>query len=116
MSNEVGEGVRYVCPCCQHTLTHTETRSREGTMDGGIVYSYDLHFECMTCSHIMAVVVNVPNPLKFRPIEDGMFRRRDIYAMNNRDEDTTWIWLNREEYIVVNPHKIMANMIENTEQ
>jgi len=51
---------KYRCPCCKDLLTLVEARRRHGTIGDMTTYSVDLHFECMECSHILSIVVNVP--------------------------------------------------------
>jgi hypothetical protein len=36
-----------------------------------------------------------------------------ILDTDNRDDSTTWLWINQREYVEVNPKELMENMIEN---
>ena len=48
------------CPKCNEQLDPTEIRERSGTIGDETLYSYDMHFDCMSCPDIMQVVINVP--------------------------------------------------------
>ena len=36
-----------------------------------------------------------------------------VTCTDNRDQGTTWLWINESEYVEVNPVDLMGNMIEN---
>lgn len=57
--------LKYNCPCCSVPLQLVETRPRGDTCEPDTM-SIDLHFECMTCAHILSMIVNVPE-IQFIP-------------------------------------------------
>lgn len=48
----------YVCPCCKVPLQCVGFVHLLGDAFGS---SVDLHFECMTCAHLISIVINVPD-------------------------------------------------------
>lgn len=107
--------VRYVCPTCQQLLECVGVNKRAGDHGSSI----DLSFECPRCPHMIGITINVPNGL-YIPADQmwnykgGIIpRERTIVEVDNRDERTTWLWLNQHEYIEVDPVELHANMLEN---
>ena len=115
----------YQCPSCRELLSMVNITTRTGSIGGEVVTSHDLHFECMTCPHILSMVVNVPNGT-FIPHAQwynvqpdlikgsmGKSTRVDITEWDNRDERCTWLWISESEYIEVDPQELYQNMREN---
>lgn len=42
-----------------------------------------------------------------------MSEQVDIKSIDNRDQYTTWLWINDHQYVEVNPVDLLRNMIEN---
>lgn len=40
-------------------------------------------------------------------------RQAPIVVMDNRDQNTTWLWLNETDYVEVDPADLYRNMVEN---
>lgn len=36
-----------------------------------------------------------------------------ILDVDNRDDKTTWLWINQREYVEIDPSDLMLNMIQN---
>ncbi len=103
--------MRYVCPCCQVELRMAGSRVRPGPFGA----TWDIHLECMTCSHILGITVSVPSKKGFFPREEDerTFVKREVESVDSRDDRTTWLWLNDGEFVEVDPVELHANMLEN---
>ncbi len=103
---------RYVCPTCQEELSLVDVDLNSELMDGIQTHWFSVHMECMTCPEVMSVTVSVPIGDAL-PGNEGIHTRREVLVVDNRDSDTTWLWVSKTEYIEVNPRTLYDNMVEN---
>ena len=98
---------QYKCPTCSNELVHVQTEDMHESDNEW----YRVHFECMTCP-VLSIVIDVPTADQL-PIGGVPSVQRDIVGYDNRDDNTTWLWISSTEYVEVNPRQLYDNMIEN---
>ncbi len=102
----------YVCPICRKIMEVTQVeRVREETSYGNSWW-YRVSLECMTCPTILCVVIDVPTADALPPGHE-LPEEVEIVGYDNRDTNTTWLWISPTKYVEVDPTDLYNTMLDN---